>query len=78
MQIDYIQDLTGDWVAVYVDGEIFYQDHSIDDWKWLELVKKASFQSVEIREWEFDIQYWGASWYPVQLTDIIEKLTPIR
>lgn len=70
MQIDYI--MGDDWEAVYVDSEIFTQDHSIDVHKWMELLEKASFQKIEVRKWEFDPAFEGYA--PVSLFAILGDL----
>lgn len=52
MQIDYVSTVDGDWVALYVNADLFYQGHSIPDAKWLQLLATTSWHSAEIREWE--------------------------
>jgi hypothetical protein len=70
MQIDYI--MGDDWEAVYVNGDIFAQNHSIDVHQWLDLLEKASFEKIEVRKWEFPSTFEG--WAPTDLLDILETL----
>jgi hypothetical protein len=77
MQIDYVMDSSGDWEAVYVDGEIFTQDHAIRVDKWLELLSNVSFNHVTTRRWEFDFEANGYRWAPNEMLDIIDKLEPM-
>lgn len=36
-----------DWSAVYVDGEMKYEGHSISDSEWLEIISSGSYKKVE-------------------------------
>lgn len=80
MRIDYI--LADDWAVIYVDGEVFTQDHSISDYRWTELVEKAFYRSltsseiaprIDIRRWEIDYGYLDTIRYFPQLFDEIPE-----
>jgi hypothetical protein len=72
MQIDYVSDSGGDWAAVYVDGAVYAQDHSIDEHKWLELLETVSFNHVEVRKWEVDFVLNDLRYAPTSFLDLVE------
>lgn len=42
MHIEHITNKSGEWFALKLDGEVFYDGHSIPHWVWLDLIAKAS------------------------------------
>lgn len=44
----------GDWTAIYVDGELFAQNHRISEVDWINLIRKYKNFSGEIKRFGFD------------------------
>ena len=53
MKVDLIYDSNGDWAAVYVDGKIFCQKHSISDDVWKSILAKAGVEVNQYQEADF-------------------------
>ncbi|WP_219914882.1 hypothetical protein, partial [Priestia megaterium] len=49
-----IDNETGDWTAIYVDGELFKQSHRISEVDWINLIKKYKNFSGKIKRFGFD------------------------
>jgi hypothetical protein len=69
---------TGDWTEVYIDGLDFIGNHSLSNYEWALVVKKAQGKIESISEREFvhkdDSEYWpyNNAW-PEALKDIPES-----
>lgn len=77
--IDYVSDTGGDWTAVYVNGEVYAQDHSIDDHKWLALIEEVGYQyfhNTTVRKWELDFMKHELRYAPLRFSEIQELVTP--
>lgn len=81
MRIDIVY--ADDWAGVFVDDEIFYQDHSIRDDKWVDLVETAYRRgrrladyasALEFRWWEVDYGWMDEHrWFPGLFSEIPEQ-----
>jgi hypothetical protein len=40
MRADYVQDQSGDWCGLYVNGELADEGHSLDPWRVLTAIKE--------------------------------------
>lgn len=40
MRVDYVQDHSGDWCGLYVNGELVDEGHSLDAWRVLTAIKE--------------------------------------
>jgi hypothetical protein len=81
--IDYVWDESGDWKGLYVNFQIKYQNHSIPDLIWREVLVEVSETKVVIREWRTAMDHVTYTSYPIELTDLLlfdsqYQLTPIN
>lgn len=49
MKVTFVHNEDGDWIAMYVDGNLVYANHSIDEEKVAELLG-VSFQSFYVKD----------------------------
>jgi hypothetical protein len=57
-----------DWVAIYVDGDIHFQDHSIPHRVWAELLVMAG---VDVHGAYCDFEALGLRWAPSTLDEMV-------
>ncbi len=53
MKVDLIYDVGGDWVALYINGVLKYQGHSITDDNWKEILMSLNVQVNDYQEANF-------------------------
>lgn len=53
MKIDVIYDGAGYWAALYIDGKIEFQGHSIRDDDWKKVLKKLGVEVNDYQEADF-------------------------
>ena len=39
-----------DWRAIWIDDEVYYQGHSFPDWVWVDVIKLASGNDLQVDE----------------------------
>ena len=75
MLIDYV--LGDDWHGVFVDGELYAEDHSISDDRWIFLMQKIVFENVEeleVRKWDVNYEWMDCmSHFPYLFDEIGEE-----
>ena len=52
---------SGNWLAVYVDGSLFFEGHDMDTGYWIKLITSYKISSVSIFDYTFDSRD-EASW----------------
>ena len=45
--VETVTNESGDWVVLIVDGEVYYEGHSIPTDEWLMLLKKFGLETIE-------------------------------
>ena len=76
--IDYVSGADGDWEAVYVNGKVYAQNHSIDVHHWLSLIEEVGYQyfhDLEVHKWELDFAANELSWAPTDFSEIADLVT---
>jgi hypothetical protein len=68
--IDYVSDESGDWHGIYVNFQSKYQNHSIPDFIWLDILKQVSGTQIEIRKWETAMDNETYTSYPIEFMDL--------
>lgn len=67
MKVDLIYDQGGDWAALYVNGELRCQGHSIRDEDWKAVITELGAETNDYVESDFSDGY-GA---PAKLEDVV-------
>jgi hypothetical protein len=67
----------GDWCALYVDGEIIHQGHSISPYEWLDLINGLGCRTRNLYDSTGalgeNLEKWGGR-FPNDLSDVVEAL----
>jgi hypothetical protein len=48
MKVTYYAWDSGDWVAAEIDGDLYYEGHSLRDDHWLDILRKAGVEVSEV------------------------------